>query len=138
MRFMLLVKASPESEAGVLPNPAELEEMGKFNDQMIKAGIMLAGDGLQASSKGTRVTFKQRKPTVVDGPFAEAKELIAGYWIIQVKSKEEAVEWARRVPFVDGEIEVRQIFELEDFAMAPEALADWKDREQTFKDKLGK
>ncbi len=134
MRFMLLVKGNAESEAGVLPTPAELEEMGKFNDQMIKAGIMLAGDGLQASSKGARVKFKDRKPTVVDGPFAEAKELVAGYWIIQVKSKEEAIEWARRVPFVDGEIEVRQIFELEDFAMAPDVMADWKGREQAFKD----
>jgi hypothetical protein len=136
MRFMLLVKANSKSEASVLPTPAELEEMGRFNDQMIEAGIMLAGDGLQASSKGARVTFKQRKPTVVDGPFAEAKELVAGYWIIQVKSKEEAVEWARRAPFVDGEIEVRQIFELEDFRLEPREKADWQKREQAFKEKL--
>jgi hypothetical protein len=115
MRFMLIVKASKESEAGVLPSAKELADMGKFNEQMVKNGMMLAGEGLQASSKGARVTFKNGKPTVVDGPFAETKELVAGFWLIQAKSKEEAVEWARRVPFVDGEIEVRQVFELEDF-----------------------
>ena len=115
MRFMMIVKASKESEAGILPGPKTLEEMGKFNDSMIKAGVMLAGDGLQASSKGARVRYSGDKRTIVDGPFAETKELIAGFWIIQVKSKEEAIEWARRVPFVDGEVEVRQMFELEDF-----------------------
>ena len=115
MRFMLIVKASKESEAGVLPTAKELAEMGKFNEQMVKNGMMLAGEGLQASSKGARVTFKGGKPTVVDGPFAETKELVAGFWLIQAKSKEEAVEWARRAPFVDGQIEVRQVFELEDF-----------------------
>ena len=115
MRFMLIVKASKESEAGILPTGKELAEMGKFNEQMVKNGMMLAGEGLQASSKGARVTFKGGKPTVVDGPFAETKELVAGFWLIQAKSKEEAVEWARRAPFVDGEIEVRQVFELEDF-----------------------
>jgi len=112
MRFMMIVKASKESEAGILPAPKDLEEMGKFNDSMIKAGVMLAGDGLQASAKGARVRYSGDKRTIVDGPFAEAKELIAGFWIIQVKSKEEAIEWARRVPFVDGEVEVRQMFEL--------------------------
>jgi hypothetical protein len=115
MRFMLIVKASKESEAGVLPSEKELAEMGRFNEQMVKNGMMLAGEGLQASSKGARVTFKGGKPTIVDGPFAETKELVAGFWLIQAKSKEEAVEWARRAPFVDGEIEVRQVFELEDF-----------------------
>jgi len=115
MRFMLIVKASKESEAGVLPSEKELAEMGKFNEQMVKNGMMLAGEGLQASSKGARVTFKGGKPTVVDGPFAETKELVAGFWLIQAKSKEEAIEWARRAPSVDGEIEVRQVFELEDF-----------------------
>ena len=115
MRFMLIVKASKESEAGVLPTGKELADMGKFNEQMVKNGMMLAGEGLQASSKGARVTFKGGKPTVVDGPFAETKELVAGFWLIQAKSKEEAVEWARRAPFVDGQIEVRQVFELEDF-----------------------
>ncbi len=116
MRFMLIVKGNDKSEAGVLPSEQELAEMAKFNEQMVKAGVMLAGDGLMASSKGARVQFSGGKPRVIDGPFAEAKELIAGYWIIQAKSKEEAVEWARRVPFVDGEIEVRQVFELDDFA----------------------
>ena len=115
MRFMLIVKASKESEAGIMPTEKELADMGKFNEQMVKNGMMLAGEGLQASSKGARVTFKSGKPTVVDGPFAETKELVAGFWLIQAKSKEEAVEWARRAPFVDGEIEVRQVFELEDF-----------------------
>jgi hypothetical protein len=115
MRFMLLVKASKESEAGVLPSEQELAEMGRFNEEMVKSGVMLAGDGLQATSKGARVQFQNRKPTVIDGPFTETKELVAGYWIIQAKSKAEAVEWARRAPFEDGEIEVRQIFELEDF-----------------------
>ena len=115
MRFMLIVKSDQRSEAGVLPSDKELADMGKFNEQMVKNGMMLAGEGLQASSKGARVTFKGGKPTVVDGPFAETKELVAGFWLIQAKSKEEAVEWARRAPFVDGEIEVRQVFELEDF-----------------------
>ena len=115
MRFMLIVKATDKSEAGTLPTEKELAEMAKFNEEMIKNGMMLAGDGLQPSSKGARVTFKGGKPTVVDGPFTETKELIGGFWLIQAKSKQEAVEWARRVPFVDGQIEVRQVFELEDF-----------------------
>jgi hypothetical protein len=115
MRFMLIVKADQRSEAGVLPSDKELADMGKFNDEMVKGGVMLAGEGLQASSKGAKVKFKGGKPTVIDGPFSEAKELVAGFWLIQARSKEEAVEWARRAPFVDGEIEVRQVFELEDF-----------------------
>lgn len=118
MRFMLIVKADHRSEAGVLPTEKELADMGRFNEEMVKSGVMLAGEGLQASSKGARVKFKGGKPTVVDGPFTEAKELIAGFWLIQARSKEEAVEWARRVPFVDGEIEVRQVFELEDFGQS--------------------
>jgi len=115
MRFMLIVKATDKSEAGTMPTEKELAEMAKFNEEMIKNGVMLAGDGLQPSSKGARVTFKGGKPTIVDGPFTETKELIGGFWLIQAKSKQEAVEWARRVPFVDGQIEVRQVFELEDF-----------------------
>jgi hypothetical protein len=122
MRFMLIVKADQRSEAGVLPTDQELAEMGRFNEEMVKAGVMLAGEGLQASSKGARVRFSGKKPTVIDGPFAEAKELIAGFWLIQARSKEEAVEWARRAPFEDGEIEVRQVFELEDFGASPEAM----------------
>jgi hypothetical protein len=115
MRFMMLVKASRESEAGILPEEKALSEMAKYNEEMVKAGVMLAGDGLQASSKGARVRFSKGKPSVIDGPFTEAKELVAGYWLIQVKSREEAIEWARRVPFEEGEVEVRQVFELEDF-----------------------
>ena len=119
MRFMLIVKASKESEAGILPDEKILGEMAKFNEQMVKAGVMLAGDGLQASSKGARVKFDGSKRTVVDGPFAETKELIAGYWMVQVKSRDEAIEWVKRAPFEDGEVEVRQVFELEDFGQSP-------------------
>ena len=115
MRFMLIVKSDDRSEAGVLPTSKELADMGVFNDQMVKSGVMLAGEGLQATSKGAKVRFKGGKPTIIDGPFAETKELVAGFWLIQARSKDEAVEWARRAPFVDGEIEVRQVFELEDF-----------------------
>jgi hypothetical protein len=124
MRFMMLVKATPESEADVLPSPELLGAMEKYNDELIKAGVMLAGDGLQSSSKGARVTFSGDKRTVTDGPFTEAKELIAGYWLIQVKSREEAVEWASRVPFEDGEIEVRQVFEASDFPSLPREAAE--------------
>jgi hypothetical protein len=130
MRFMLIVKASDKSEAGILPTEKELAEMGKFNEEMIKNGIMLTGDGLQASSKGARVTFKGGKPTVVDGPFTETKELVAGFWLIQAKSKQEAVEWARRVPFVDGQIEVRQVFELEDFGASDAVDVHAKNRDK--------
>ncbi|SFB63764.1 Uncharacterized conserved protein [Amycolatopsis marina] len=122
MRFMMLVKANADSEVGTMPSEQELNEMGQYNAELVKAGVMLAGDGLHPSSKGARVTFSDRTATVTDGPFTEAKELIAGFWIIDVKSKDEAIEWARRVPFVDGEIEVRQVFEAEDFGevMTPE------------------
>ena len=115
MRFMMIVKASNESEAGVLPTEKELADMAKYNEELLKSGVLLAGEGLQASSKGARVRYSGAKRTVIDGPFAEAKELIAGFWLIQAKSMEEALEWARRVPFDDGEVEVRQVFELEDF-----------------------
>ena len=115
MRFMVIVKASEESEAGQMPSTDELNEMGKFNEELVKAGVMLAGEGLQASSKGARVSFDGDTPTVTDGPFAETKELVAGFWILQVKSKEEAVEWIKRAPFQEGEVEIRQVFETEDF-----------------------
>ena len=115
MRFMMIVKASEKSEAGVLPTQAELEEMAKYNESLLKAGVMLEGTGLAESRKGARVYYSGKERRVVDGPFAEAKELIAGYWVIQVKSKEEAVEWARRVPFTEGQVEIRRVFELEDF-----------------------
>jgi hypothetical protein len=112
---MMLVKADKNSEAGVMPDEKMLAEMGKYNEELIKAGVMLAGEGLQASSKGARVRFSDGKPTVTDGPFAETKELVAGYWVIQASSKQEAIDWAKKVPFQDGEIEIRQVFELEDF-----------------------
>jgi hypothetical protein len=121
MRVMVLVKANADSEAGVMPSEKLLTEMGNFNEQLVNAGIMLAGDGLHPSSKGKRVRFEGSKRTVIDGPFAETKELLAGYWIWQVKSVEEAVEWVKRAPFdgVEGgeaaEIEIRPIFEAEDF-----------------------
>jgi hypothetical protein len=116
MRFMVLVKANKDSEAGTLPDGQSLAEMGKFNEELVKAGVMLAGEGLQASSKGARVRFEGAKRTVIDGPFSETKELIAGFWIWQVKSKEEAIEWLKRAPFREGEVELRQIFEAADFA----------------------
>jgi hypothetical protein len=116
MRVMVIVKASKDSEAGMLPNTQLLADMGKFNDELAKAGIMLAADGLQASSKGKRVRFSGKQRSVVDGPFAETKELIAGYWIWQVKSMDEAVEWLKRAPFENDEVEIRQVFEVADFA----------------------
>jgi hypothetical protein len=119
MRFMILVKADKNSEAGVLPDEKLLAAMGKFNEELVKAGVMLAGEGLQPSSKGARVKFSGSKRTVVDGPFAETKELIAGFWLWQVKSKEEAIEWVKRCPNPfpgrESEIEIRQLFEAEDF-----------------------
>jgi hypothetical protein len=118
MRFMILIKANKDTEAGVLPSERLLTEMGKFNEELVKAGVMLAGEGLQPSSKGARVKFSGSKRTVIDGPFTEVKELIAGFWLIDVKSKEEAIEWVKRVPNPTGEeseIEIRQVFETEDF-----------------------
>jgi hypothetical protein len=125
MRFMVLVKATKDSEAGVLPDAKLLTEMGKFNEELVKAGVMVAGEGLHASSKGARVKFSGDKRTVIDGPFPETKELIAGFWLWQVKSKEEAIEWVKRCPNptgAEGEIEIRQVFEAEDFgaALTPE------------------
>jgi hypothetical protein len=119
MRFMMIVKGNKDTEAGILPSEKVLADMAKYNEQLVKAGVMLAGDGLQATSKGAKVKYSGTKRTVVDGPFAEAKEIIAGFWVIQVKSKEEAIEWARRVPFEEGEVEVRPFFELEDFPPGP-------------------
>ena len=118
MRFMVLVKGDKDSEAGKLPDQKILTEMGKFNEELVKAGVMLAGEGLQASSKGARVRFDGKKRTVIDGPFTETKELIAGFWMWQVKSKEEAIEWLKRAPFDQTEVEIRQVFELEDFGAA--------------------
>jgi hypothetical protein len=116
MRFMVIVKASEESESGVLPSQEQLAEMGNYNEELVKAGVMLAGEGLHPSSKGVRVRFEGDKRTVIDGPFAETKELIAGFWLWQCKSKEEAIEWLKRAPFDGGtEIEIRQVFEADDF-----------------------
>jgi hypothetical protein len=116
---MIMVPANQESEAGVLPDEKILAEMGKFNEEMVKAGVMLAGEGLHPTSKGARLKFSRGKTTVIDGPFTESKELIAGFWLIQVKSKEEAIAWMKRAPFGDGVVlEIRQIFEMEDFGPA--------------------
>jgi hypothetical protein len=136
MRFMVLVKANNDSEAGVLPSEQELVLMGKFNEELIHAGIMLAGEGLQASSKGARISFPDGKAKVTDGPFTETKELIAGFWIVQVKSKEEAIERFSRCPSFVGEIELRQVFEAEDFAPVIETEAGRAvlEAEQKFRD----
>jgi hypothetical protein len=118
MRFMILVKANADSEAGVMPTYEELAEMGKFNEELVKAGVLLAGEGLHPSSRGYRVQFSGSDRSVVDGPFTETKELLAGFWLIQVKSPEEAVEWVKRIPFKEGEVEIRRVFDTEDFAAA--------------------
>jgi hypothetical protein len=115
MRFMVMVKANKDSEAGVLPDQKLLAEMGNFNEELVKAGVMLAGEGLHPSSKGARVKFSGAKRTVIDGPFAETKELVAGFWLWQVKSMDEAIEWLKRAPFEGTEVEIRQVFEAEDF-----------------------
>jgi hypothetical protein len=134
MRFMLIVKASKESEAGALPSKELVAAMGKFNEEMIKAGAMLSGEGLHPSSRGVRIAYSGQKRTVTDGPFSQPGELIAGFWVIQVKSRQDAIDWARRVPFTNGEVvEVRQIFEASDFPpeiLPPDAAA----REQSWRD----
>jgi hypothetical protein len=122
MRFMVIVKATTDSEAGKMPSEEMLAAMARFNEELVKAGIMVDGSGLQPSSKGARIRFTGDKRTVIDGPFAETKELIAGYWILQVKSKQEVIDWMKRCPNpydADGEIEIRQMFELEDFGESP-------------------
>src|SRR5258705_2591182 len=135
MRFMVIVKATPESESGVLPDQKILTEMGKFNEELVKAGVMLAGEGLQASWKGARVRFEGKKRTVIDGPFAETKELIAGFWLWQVKSKEEAIEWLKRAPFDGGtEVEIRQVFEAADFG--PELTPELGEQEERLRDQV--
>ena len=139
MKFMILVKATPESEAGGLPDPQLLADMGKFNEELVKAGIMLAGEGLQPSSKGARVRFSGKDRTVIDGPFAETKELIAGFWMWQVRSKEEAIEWVKRCPNPfnsESEIEIRQVFEAEDFASV--MTDEVREREERLRAELAK
>ena len=136
MRFMLQVRAHPDSEAGKMPSRELVAAMGRFNEEMMQAGVMLAGEGLHPSSKGARVAFAGGKPTVTQGPFPNVDELVSGFWIIQAASKEEAIDWARRVPFEDGVIEVRQIFEASDFPadiLPPEEAAReqaWRDEQQ--------
>lgn len=129
MRFMVLVKADKNSEAGVMPDEKLLTEMGKYNEELVKAGVMLAGEGLHPSSKGARVRFSGKDRVVTDGPFPETKELVAGFWLWQVKSREEAIEWLKRAPFDQTEVELRQVFEAEDFgpALTPE-LREQEDR----------
>lgn len=132
MRVMVIVKANPQSEAGVLPSEEILTEMGKFNEELVKAGVLLAAEGLHASSKGVRVKFGGGRSTVIDGPFTEARELVAGFWLWQVRSIDEAVEWIRRSPFRKGneEIEIRRVFDAEDFgpALTPELRAQQQSR----------
>lgn len=138
MRFMIIVKASKDSEAGVMPSEQLLTEMGKFNEELAKAGVLLAAEGLHPSSKGARVRFSGNKRTVIDGPFAETKELIAGYWLWQVKSKEEAIEWVKRCPNPhneQGEVEIRQVFEPEDFAA--EFTPELRAREEHLRSEIG-
>ena len=139
MRFMIMVKATKDSEAGVLPDEKLLTEMGKFNEELVQAGVMLAGEGLQPSSKGVRVKFSGNKRTVTDGPFAETKELIAGFWLWQVKSKEEAIEWVKRCPNPmkgESEIEIRQLFEAEDFGA--EFTPELREQEERLRAQIGK
>ena len=111
MRFVVLVKANEQTEAGVMPTEQEFADMGKFNEELVKAGVMLAGEGLQPSSKGVRIDYSGASPRVIDGPFAEAKELVAGFWILQMRNQDEAIEWLKRAPFAEGQVEIRQIAE---------------------------
>jgi hypothetical protein len=134
MRFMVIVKANKDSEAGVMPTKELLTEMGKFNEELVKAGVMQAGEGLHPSSKGARVKFSGGKTSVIDGPFAETKELVAGYWMWQVKSKEEAIDWLKRAPFEDTEVEIRQVFEAEDFG--DDFTPELREREERLREKM--
>jgi hypothetical protein len=138
MRFMVMVKADKNSEAGVLPDEALLTAMGKYNEELAKAGVLLAGEGLHPSSKGARIRFSGTKRTVIDGPFAETKELVAGFWLIQVKSREEAIEWIKRapnpMPGTESEIEIRQVFEAEDFGDLAEKVPEVFEAEKRFRD----
>jgi hypothetical protein len=128
MRFMVIVKANKDSEAGVMPSEEMLTAMTKYNEELAKAGAMLAGEGLHPSSKGARIRFSGGKHTVIDGPFAETKELVAGFWLVQAKSMDEAIEWFKRAPFEEGEVEIRQVFEADDFG--PELTPELREREE--------
>jgi len=135
MRVMVIVKANKQSEAGVLPDETILTAMGKFNQELEKAGLLLAGEGLQASSKGARVRFAGGKRTVIDGPFTETKELIAGFWLWQVKSLNEAIDWLKRAPFQEGEVEIRQVFEAADFGAT--LKPEFKEQEERLRARTG-
>jgi hypothetical protein len=135
MKVMVFVKGNDDYEQGAMPKTEELAEMGKFNEELVKAGVMLAGEGLHPSSKAVRVSFDGEKPAVTDGPFAEAKELVAGYWLWQVKSMDEAVEWIKRAPFREGEIELRQVFEAEDFG--DEFTPELREQEERLRQQAG-
>src|SRR5687768_10100808 len=136
MRVMVIVKANRDSEAGVMPNEQMLAEMGKYNEELVKAGVMLAGEGLHPSSRGKRIRFSGGQRTVIDGPFAETKELIAGFWLFQVKSMDEAIEWVKRAPFDGGsEIEIRQVFEAEDFGA--EFTPELRAQEERLREQIG-
>jgi hypothetical protein len=137
MRFMILVKANEDTEAGVLPSEEQLAAMGRYNEELVKAGVLLAGEGLHPSSKGARVRFSGGRTSVIDGPFTETKELLAGFWLIQVRSREEAIEWVKRVPSdpaVESEIEIRQVFEAEDFG--DEFTPELREAEQQLRDRI--
>lgn len=134
MRFMVIVKADKDSEAGILPSRELFEKMGKYNEELVNAGVMLAGEGLQPSSKGARVRFSGGTKTVIDGPFAETKELVAGFWLWQVKSREEAIEWLKRAPFEETEVEIRQVYESEDFGDA--FPADLREQEERLRERI--
>ena len=134
MRFLMMVKANKESEAGVLPAETLLAEMGRYNEELVKAGALLGGEGLQASSKGVRIRYENGRITMTDGPFAETKELVAGFWLIQAETKEAAIEWAKRAPFQEGEVEIRPLFELPDFPVDPAEQPDgWRQKEEQYR-----
>ncbi len=135
MRFMVLVKASKESEAGELPGQELLEAMGSYNEELVRSGIMLAGEGLRASSEGVRIRFDGDKRSVIDGPFDEAEDLIAGFWILQVTSRDEVIEWVRKAPFREGEVEIRRLFETEDFAPS-DPTGELREAEHRLRDEL--
>ncbi|WP_338764720.1 YciI family protein [Massilia sp. METH4] len=135
MRFMIIVKATPDSEAGRMPSTELLAAMGKYNEELVNAGVMLAGEGLHPSSNGVRIRYHGKERTVIDGPFSETKELIAGFWLIQVKSREEAIEWLKRAPMQDGdEVEIRQVFEAEDFGA--EFTPELREQEDRLRDRI--
>jgi hypothetical protein len=138
MRVLVIVKANADTEAGGIPDAAELAEMGKFNEQLVEAGVMLMGEGLHPSSRGARVRFEGKQRTVIDGPFAETKELIAGFWLWQVRSMEEAIEWSKRAPLFDGgaELELRPVFEMDDFGDA--ATTEVREQEARLREKIAK